>query len=285
MLNVYSLSRKSKLNKKEETMKPSSAAIVLFTTVRLIIVTSLTSASTASQPRRSRNNGSYKSTRSARADSQQQVTARGKRQLQLVNSSSIADVNSAEDGFDQEISVIETNSTTQAPIDAQASLSLPMVESSLSIGIFSLAMTITIESPPSLQPSAADAPTLVDPISSSNLFSNSLTPHTLSPAPSLSDVADMNPIPINPNEGNCACDCSALSLTNATSDKPTVIELKILTIDWKVKDIVDLVGPSFEKYKGGQVKVTAVNVSGFDTLFSEIENDAKLRTGLVDLCE
>ena len=44
-------------------------------------------------------------------------------------------------------------------------------------------------------------------------------------------------------------------------------------------------GPRFEEYKNGQVKIDVSVVSGFDTLFSEIENDARLGLGLFDVCK
>lgn len=82
-----------------------------------------------------------------------------------------------------------------------------------------------------------------------------------------------------------ACDCSFPSFNNATEQTAAATVLKVLTVDWKAKDVVELMGPRFEKYKGGRVKVDVSTVPGFDTLFSEIENDARLGLGLFDVCE
>lgn len=80
-----------------------------------------------------------------------------------------------------------------------------------------------------------------------------------------------------------SCDCSAPSST--TSDEEPEAVIKVLTLDWKAKDMIDLMGPAFEAHKNGKVKVETSVVSGFDTLFGEIENDARLGLGLFDVCE
>jgi hypothetical protein len=80
------------------------------------------------------------------------------------------------------------------------------------------------------------------------------------------------------------CDCSAAPTSNTTSKEPEVV-IKVFTLDWKSKDMIELIGPRFEEYKNGRVKIDVSVVSGFDTLFSEIENDARLGLGLFDVCE
>ena len=87
------------------------------------------------------------------------------------------------------------------------------------------------------------------------------------------------------NTTAASCDCSApASSSNTTSEEPEAV-LKVFTLDWKVKDVVDLMGPRFEEHKNGRVKIDVSVVTGFDTLFSEIENDARLGLGLFDVCE
>ena len=87
-----------------------------------------------------------------------------------------------------------------------------------------------------------------------------------------------------------SCDCSAApssSTNNSTinqTEEPEAV-IKVLTLDWKAKDVIDLLGPRFEEYKNGKVKVETSTVSGFDTLFGEIVNDARLGLGLFDVCE
>ena len=78
-----------------------------------------------------------------------------------------------------------------------------------------------------------------------------------------------------------SCDCSAPS---AAAEEPEAV-LKVLTIDWKVNDVIDFLGPRFEEFKNGRVKVEATSLSGFDTLFGEIESDARSKVGLFDVCE
>ena len=63
----------------------------------------------------------------------------------------------------------------------------------------------------------------------------------------------------------------------------TMIPLK-RSVDFKTKD-VEFLGANFEAFKGGSVKVDVTNVTGFGTLFSEIENDSRLGLGLFDACE
>ena len=64
----------------------------------------------------------------------------------------------------------------------------------------------------------------------------------------------------------------------------TTTVLKVLTLDFKTKD-VEFLGANFAASKGGSVKVDVTNVTGFGTLFSEIENDSRLGLGLFDACE
>ena len=78
-----------------------------------------------------------------------------------------------------------------------------------------------------------------------------------------------------------SCDCSAPS---AVAEEPEAV-IKVLTLDWKAKDVIDLLGPRFEEFKNGRVKVETSTVSGFDTLFGEIESDARSGVGLFDVCE
>lgn len=90
------------------------------------------------------------------------------------------------------------------------------------------------------------------------------------------------------------CNCSDIPCTpqalidNSTSitsmEQPATTVLKVLTLDFKTKD-VEFLGANFEAYKGGSVKVDVTNVTGFGTLFSEIENDSRLGLGLFDACE
>ena len=84
-----------------------------------------------------------------------------------------------------------------------------------------------------------------------------------------------------------SCDCCAPSTTynNANNDEEPEAVIKVLTLDWKAKDIINLMGPAYETHTKGKVKVEASTVTGFDTLFSEIENDARLGLGLFDVCE
>ena len=60
------------------------------------------------------------------------------------------------------------------------------------------------------------------------------------------------------------CDCAAptTTLLNNTTTEPLV--LKILTLDWKAKDVEELMVPRFEAYKNGNVKVEVTSVTGFD---------------------
>lgn len=85
------------------------------------------------------------------------------------------------------------------------------------------------------------------------------------------------------NTTTTSCDCSAPSSTTTTDEPEAVI--KVLTLDWKAKDMIELMGPAFEAHKNGKVKVETSVVSGFDTLFGEIESDARLGLGLFDVCE
>jgi hypothetical protein len=78
--------------------------------------------------------------------------------------------------------------------------------------------------------------------------------------------------------------CCSAPPSNTTSEEPEAV-IKVFTLDWKSKDVIELIGPGFEEYKNGRVKIDVSVVSGFDTLFSEIENDAKLGLGLFDVCE
>ena len=59
------------------------------------------------------------------------------------------------------------------------------------------------------------------------------------------------------------CDCAppTTTLFNTTTE-PLV--LKILTLDWKAKDVEELMVPRFEAYKNGNVKVEVTSVTGFD---------------------
>ena len=83
---------------------------------------------------------------------------------------------------------------------------------------------------------------------------------------------------------NTTCDCPAPSCNTTTPAEPEAV-IKVFTIDFKESDITELMGPRFEEYKNGQVKIDVSVVSGFDTLFSEIENDARLGLGLFDVCK
>ena len=83
---------------------------------------------------------------------------------------------------------------------------------------------------------------------------------------------------------NTTCDCPAPSCNTTTPVLPEAV-IKVFTIDFKAPDITELMGPRFEEYKNGQVKIDVSVVSGFDTLFSEIENDARLGLGLFDVCK
>lgn len=82
-----------------------------------------------------------------------------------------------------------------------------------------------------------------------------------------------------------SCDCSAPNSTTNNNDEEPEAVIKVLTLDWKAKDMIELMGPAFEAHKNGKVKVETSVVSGFDTLFGEIENDARLKLGLFDVCE
>jgi len=81
---------------------------------------------------------------------------------------------------------------------------------------------------------------------------------------------------------NTTCDCPAPSCNTTTPELPEAV-IKVFTVDFKAPDITELMGPRFEEYKNGQVKIDVSVVSGFDTLFSEIENDARLGLGLFDV--
>ena len=83
-----------------------------------------------------------------------------------------------------------------------------------------------------------------------------------------------------------SCDCCTPSTNNnATNNEEPEAVIKVLTLDWKAKDIINLMGPAYETHTKGKVKVEASTVTGFDTLFSEIANDARLGLGLFDVCE
>lgn len=58
------------------------------------------------------------------------------------------------------------------------------------------------------------------------------------------------------------CDCTAPTTLLNTTTEPTI--LKILTLDWKAKDVEELMVPRFEAYKNGNVKVEVTSVTGFD---------------------
>jgi len=58
------------------------------------------------------------------------------------------------------------------------------------------------------------------------------------------------------------CDCAAPTTLLNTTTEPLV--LKILTLDWKAKDVEELMVPRFEAYKNGNVKVEVTSVTGFD---------------------
>lgn len=81
-----------------------------------------------------------------------------------------------------------------------------------------------------------------------------------------------------------SCDCSAPTSATNNDEEPEAV-IKVLTLDWKAKDMIELMGPAFEAHKNGKVKVETSVVSGFDTLFGEIETDARLGLGLFDVCK
>ncbi len=87
----------------------------------------------------------------------------------------------------------------------------------------------------------------------------------------------------NSTANTTSCDCTALSCNTPTSEQPAII--KVLTINFKESDVLELMAPPFEEYKNGRVKIDVTVVSGFDKLFSEIEDDARLGLGLFDVCE
>ena len=82
-----------------------------------------------------------------------------------------------------------------------------------------------------------------------------------------------------------SCDCCAPSNATTNDDEEPEAVIKVLTLDWKAKDITNLMGPAYETHTKGKVKVEASTVTGFDTLFGEIANDARLGLGLFDVCE
>ena len=90
----------------------------------------------------------------------------------------------------------------------------------------------------------------------------------------------------NTTDNTTSCDCPALSCntTSPEQQQPEAV-IKVLTIDFKEADVLELMGPPFEEYKNGRVKIDVSVVNGFDNLFSEIENDARLGLGLFDVCE
>ena len=85
----------------------------------------------------------------------------------------------------------------------------------------------------------------------------------------------------NSTANSTLCDCTALSCN--TPDQPAII--KVLTINFKEADVLELMAPPFEEYKNGRVKIDVTVVSGFDKLFGEIEDDARLGLGLFDVCK
>lgn len=92
---------------------------------------------------------------------------------------------------------------------------------------------------------------------------------------------------ISNTTSDVGCDCTTdyddLSSNSTTTEAEAV--LKVFTIDFKKTDILELMGPRFEEHKNGQIKLDVTVVSGFDALFSEIENDARLGLGLFDVCK
>eukprot|EP00986_Skeletonema_menzelii_P012635 scaffold7046_cov151-Skeletonema_menzelii.AAC.5 len=86
------------------------------------------------------------------------------------------------------------------------------------------------------------------------------------------------------NTTTCNCPTLSCNTTAPSSDEPEAI-IKVFTIDFKANDIIELMAPPFEEYKNGRVKIEVSVVSGFDNVFSEIENDARLGLGLFDVCE
>ena len=89
----------------------------------------------------------------------------------------------------------------------------------------------------------------------------------------------------NTTDITTSCDCSALSLCNQTYLEQPQAVVKVLTLDYKEADVVELMAPPFEEFKNGRVKIDVTAVRGFDNLFSEIEDDARLGLGLFDVCE
>jgi len=77
------------------------------------------------------------------------------------------------------------------------------------------------------------------------------------------------------------CDCSA---PPSTSEEPEAV-IKVFMTEWRSQDVVELIGPRFEEFKNGRVKVdvSVVPVGSYDTLYNEIENDARLGLGLYDV--
>lgn len=87
----------------------------------------------------------------------------------------------------------------------------------------------------------------------------------------------------------CDLECCQQCGTGASlfTDAAEPITLRVLTVGWKANAIDDLdVIPDFEAAKNGGVKIdtsASTDVSGFDELFTEIEDDSRLGLDLIDV--